>query len=128
MSLTNCELLISPVSADTVVVVDAPAETYGALADAAAYRHQTLSLGALDVDVHAVVRDAGSQALAVDDDEERRGRLPLLGKEQSRRTSWRARSLLSRTRTGGEEVAGSRLPTAVNRRACQGHGVGSLKS
>jgi hypothetical protein len=33
----------------------------------------------------------------MDDDQERRGRLLLLAKEQSWRTAWRARSLLSRT-------------------------------
>jgi hypothetical protein len=53
------------------------------------------------------------------------GRLPLRGKTEERARQ-RDRSF---SRKGALSVAaGSRLPSAVNRRARQGHGVGSLKS
>jgi hypothetical protein len=41
----------------------------------------------------------------MDDDQEHRGRLPLLAKEQSWRTAWHARSLLSWTNTSSGDMA-----------------------
>jgi hypothetical protein len=55
----------------------------------------------------AGVRKRSPQPVAPDDDQERWGDSCFLAKEQSWRTAWRARSLLSRTTRGSEEPAGS---------------------
>jgi hypothetical protein len=56
------------------------------------------------------------QTLGSDEDQERRERLPLLAKEQSWRTPWRARSLLGWTNPdSGTTITGLRAPTVAMR-------------
>jgi hypothetical protein len=58
------------------------------------------SSGALPLSpLQANVAEFRPRTLTADDDQERRGRLLLLGKEHSWCTAWRVRSLLSRTNT-----------------------------
>jgi hypothetical protein len=55
-------------------------------------------------------------ALVMDDDKERTRRLLLLAKEQSWRTAWRARSLLSRTTRSSRLATGARPQRTVAER------------
>jgi predicted RNA-binding Zn ribbon-like protein len=57
MSLTNCELTLTP--SGPQVVADAPAAASQALADACTYRRRALTLGALDTDGVLAMRRLG---------------------------------------------------------------------